>query len=234
MKKYMIIILAVSALLVSAFGGSYGEVVAAQSDTGDATPEAGDAPKDGERSISDQERFIIGVFELEDTDLVVTADQAASLVTLWTSMKDYINEPQMPEGTPDAAAEPAEMTEPEDNSEEVEALFTQIEAVMTADQLQAIADLELDQDAIIAFMEEQGIEMTGRGEGQELPDGAPAGGEGAAPEGDAPADGEGQGGPGAGADGEGGQPGGGGRGGSQVASSTLIDALITLLESKAS
>ena len=231
----MFIILAVAAMMLSAFSGSYSDIVSAQAGDGDDATDPGKGP--GDMGVSDQERFIIGVFELEDTDLAVTADQAASLVTLWTSMKDYIVEPQMPEGEPDEAAEPGEMPEMEDNSEAVEALFTEIEAVMTADQLQAIADLELDQDAISAFMEEQGIEMQERGEGgegQTPPDGAPAGGEeGAAPEGTPPADGgEGQGGPG----GEGGQggPGGGGRGGAQVASSSMIDALITLLESKAS
>ena len=89
MKKYLIALLVVLALMLSAFNGSYSAIVAADDTT--PTPEEGtpgSGPKDGQqREISEQERFIIGVFGLEGTDLAVTVDQAASLATLWTSME---------------------------------------------------------------------------------------------------------------------------------------------------
>jgi len=239
MKKYMLITLAVAALLVSAFGGSYNEVIGKIADsTADdtaPTPQAGTPgaePKDGERPISDQERFIIGVYSLENTDLAVSAEQADSLIPLWTSMKEFSRQPQAmpagtPEATPDAAAEPVE---PVDNSAEISALFEQIEAVLTADQLAAITALELDQAAVMTFMEEQGIEMSEGAQpgqngqdGQTPPAGTPSGDQAPAPQGTPAADGQ--------------QPGGegqpdGGRGGMQVASQNLIDALIELLETK--
>lgn len=233
MKKYLIVLVVLATLLLSAFNGSYNAIV--ESTVNDDTEPTPDGPKDGGLQISDQERFIIGVFELEGTDLAVTADQASSLITLWTSMKEYSQQPMQPmdgtpEATPDMSEEPVE---PEDNSEEVNTLFEQIEAVMTADQLQAIEDLELDQDSVQKFMEEHGIEMgddmqpgQGGGDGQTPPEGTPSGDDMPA-QGTPPANGEDN--PG-GQGGEGGP--GGGRGGAQVASSNLIDVLIELLESK--
>ena len=235
MKKYIIALLVVLALMLSAFNGSFSAIVTA--DDTIPTPEDGNGPKDGQqREISEQERFIMGVFSLEGSDLAVTADQAASLVTLWTAMEEYAQQPmQMPEGTPgtpaDTSAATPEAVEPEDNSEEVSALFDQIEAVMTSDQLAAIAALELDQDSMSTFMEAQGIEMPegmqGLQDGQTPPEGTPDAAM-AAPEGTPAADGNG--GPNGGQPGQGGE----GKGGMRVASTNLIDALITLLESKVS
>lgn len=243
MKKYLIAVLIVLALMLSAFSSSYSEVVRIMVNTAAAdttpTPEDGtpaNGPKDSQRQISDQERFIIGIFELEGTDLAVTSDQAAHLVTLWTSMEEYSQQLQpMMQGTPDGTpAATKAAVEPEDNSEEISALFDQIEAVMTSDQLAAIAALELDQDAITTFMDEQEIEMT---EGMQMqpdqgsqtaPQGTPAHETIPAPQGTPAADGSGNGGPGGGQPGEGGP----GRVGTQVASSNWIDALIKLLETK--
>lgn len=248
MKKHLIVFLALAALAASAFSGSYSEISGKIADTAAAdttpTPDAADpgaAAKDGERPLSDQERFIIGVFTLEGTDLAVTADQAASLVPLWTSMKTYSREPgqmpaQMPAGssdgnsedapaaTPEADGEPAQ---PVDDSEEISALFAQIEAVLTADQLAAIEALELDQEALKSFMEAEGIEMPageqpGQGD-QTPPAGTPSGEAMPAPNGTPPADGQQP---------DGASQPGGERAGFQVASQSLIDALITLLETK--
>ncbi len=244
MKKHFIVFLLLAALAASAFSGSYSEISGKIADTAAAdttpTPDAADpgaAAKDGERPLSDQERFIIGVFTLEGTDLAVTADQAASLVPLWTSMKAYSREPgQMPAGssdnnfgdtpaaTPEAGGEPAQ---PADDSEEISALFAQIEAVLTTDQLAAIEALELDQEALKSFIEAEGIEMPAGeqpGQGAQTPPaGTPSGEAMPAPDGTPPADGQQP-------DGAG-QP-GGERAGFQVASQSLIDALIKLLETK--
>jgi hypothetical protein len=253
MKKNMMVLVVLAAMMLSAFSGSYSAVIGATADnaaedtapTPDSTAPAGGPKEDGERQVSEQERFIIGVFKLEGSDLAVTANQAASLVPLWTSMKEYSHQPMQnmqemqgtPAATPDATVQPVE---PVDNSEDVTALFAQIEAVMTADQLQAIADLDLEQGAIYTFMEEQGIEMpegmqVGQGshpgqDGQALVQGTPSGENMAAPQGTPPAGNSGNGGTG-GPNGQGGQLAGIGRSG-QVASSNLIDALITLLETK--
>lgn len=257
MKKFTIVILAVTALLLSAFAGSYSQVLGQTANSASVeattTPETGNpgnAPKDGgERPISDQEKFIIGVFKIEGTDLAVTAEQAASLIPLWTSMEEYSQQPQpMPAGTPaatpDASATPAE---PVDHSEEISALFGQIETVMTADQLAAITKLELNQDAVKTFMDEQGIEMPAGMQpgqnGQPSPDGTPAANQQPAPQGTPSADQQPasqQGTPAAGGQ----QPGNNGQQGQmgqpesnnavRVASQSLIDALIKLLESKAS
>jgi hypothetical protein len=193
---------------------------------------------DGEgRVVSDQEKLIIGIFELEGSDLAVTSEQATSLIQLWNSMLELTQrEPQEP-GTETADAE--QPAEPENQSEEITTIFEEIQSVLSDEQLAAISALELDQDAIAAFMEEQGIEMGGgmqpgqgeAGEGQTPPEGGqPAEGDGGpggkGPEGEMPADGEGQ--------MQSDERMGGGRGGFQMVSSELVKALIELLESKVS
>jgi hypothetical protein len=243
MKKIMMIALALSALLASAFTGSFNQINVKSIDTLSAdtaaTPEAGApaaSPKEGEeRPVSDQERFIIGIFKLEGTDLAITADQAASLIPLWTSMKAYSQVFQpMPDGTPaatpDASATPVK---PVDHSEEIAALFDQIKAVLTAEQSSAIATLELDQADMKSFMDEQGIEMPGEmGPGRNQPEGTPSADQMPAPQGTPAANGQQP-----GVNTQSGQPGQdnqpeGKNESMRVASQNLIDALIELLESK--
>lgn len=244
MKKIMLIALALSALLASAFTGSFNQIPVNSIDTLSAdtaaTPQAGAPaadPKEGtERPISDQERFILGVFKLEGTDLAITADQAASLIPLWTSMKAYsqVFQPKpdgTPAATPDVSATPEE---PVDHSEEIAALFDQIQAVLTAEQAAAISALELDQAGMKSFMDEQGIEMPeGMGPGQNQPEGTPSADQMPAPQGTPAADGQQPGAnPQSGQLGQGRQPEGKNES-MRVASQNLIDALIALLESKA-
>ncbi len=244
MNKYMIAFLVLTALLASAFTGSFNRIAAQSIDTlttdTAATPDAGapaGGPKEGEeRPISNQERFILGVFKLEGTDLAITSDQAASLIPLWTSMKEYSQVFQpMPEGTPAATSDvSATPEEPVDDSEEITALFDQIEAVLTAEQASAIAALELDQAGVKSFMDEQGIEMPeGMGLGQNQPDeGTPSADQMPAPQGTPAADGQQP-----ETDAQSGQPDQGAQPDGKnenmrAASQNLIDALIELLESK--
>lgn len=244
MKKIMLIALALSALLASAFTGSFNQIPFNSIDTLSAdtaaTPQAGAPaadPKEGtERPISDQERFILGVFKLERTDLAITADQAASLIPLWTSMKAYSQVFQpMPDGTPAATPDvSATPEEPVDHSEEIAALFDQIQAVLTAEQAVAISAFELDQAEMKSFMDEQGIEMPeGMGPGRNQPEGTPSADQMPAPQSTPAADGQQPGAnPQSGQPGQGGQPEGKNEN-MRVASQNLIDALIALLESKA-
>lgn len=222
--------------------------VAAQDNTNDG--QDGERPDDMERSVSEQEQIIIGIFELEDTDLAVTSEQAASLLPLLNSLLEFsqVSGPQggNPEEAPQEAPEEApeeipaeqqeEFVEPENNMEEINAVYEEIQAVLTDEQIQAITSLELSQEDVNALMEELGVEMDAgmqpgsAGPGGEAredgegtpPEGAPSGEEMPAPDkqdGEMPAEGEG------------GQPGGGGgRGGFSMVSNALLEALIALLE----
>lgn len=278
MRSKALSLIAILALFLSACGGSSSEadssaaVPAAIETTEDNAdeaaieqpsadeaapgPEADGSSSDGQmdgqiRTISEQEQFIVGVFELEDTSLAVTSDQATSLIQLWNSMLELTQrQPQAGSQETDEVVQPEE---PLDNSEEIATLFEEIQSVMTDEQLQAISALELDLNAITVFMEEQGIELgngmqPGQGD-QTPPEGIPSDEEMSAPEGTSPADAQGDnsGDPGdkgpdgqSPANGSEGQPQGEGGMGSgcggfiQTASSNLIEALIELLESKIS
>ena len=92
----------------------------------------------GELSATTQ--LIVGTLKLEATDNVVTADQAAELLPLWQTMQ-VLSES-------DAAA-----------TQETEALITQIQETMTAEQKQAITDMNLSREDMMSIMQEQGIAM---------------------------------------------------------------------------
>lgn len=242
----MISILVLSVWLFTACSGS-GETTPAASDlqepqvsssSQDFVPQVEDGsnqqvagPVDmSAQPVNDQTELIVGIFGMEGTDQAISAEQAASLIPLWNSL--------------------LELSQSQDATrEEADVLVEQIKAVLTADQLAAIENMAIDQQAVITFMQEQNIEMSGmqrrQGEGQSFPQGTPSADQMGNPapgtppatgtpgvsapggnpqQGTLPAD---QGQP---ADGQGQQP--GRMGGFNYASSALIEALLDLLESK--
>lgn len=121
-------------------------------------------------------QLIVGTFKLEDTEQAVTAEQAAELLPLWQTMQ-VLSES-------DSAAD-----------QESEALIAQIQETMTAEQMQAITDMNLTRADVMSIMQEQGLAMGGGPAGQnnnsqggntnggggfrpggEIPGGAPPGG----------------------------------------------------------
>jgi hypothetical protein len=124
-------------------------------------------------SMPEATQLIIGTFKLEGTDNAVTAEQAAQLIPLWQVYKDL--------STSSAASQ-----------EEVTALVDQIHGTMTAQQTQAITDLNLTMQDVFATMQELGIAPANRvnpsgtprpnggpgpgGNFQPGPNGVPAGG----------------------------------------------------------
>ena len=87
--------------------------------------------------LSLQTTLLVGTLKLEDTPQAVTPEQAAPLLTLWKAVRS--------------------LAESDTTSEvEVEALTRQIEAAMTAEQLQAIEAMDLTQEDVMALMQELG------------------------------------------------------------------------------
>ena len=166
MKKRTLIF-AIMLILTSTACGS-----ASTSNNASSIPQAG-APT-GELSATTQ--LIVGTLKLEKTENAVTAEQAAELLPLWQTMQ-VLSES-------DSAAE-----------QETEALIAQIQETMTAEQRQAITDMNLAREDMMSIMQEQGLTMGGGPAGQttnpqngntngggfrpgggELPGGAPPGG----------------------------------------------------------
>ena len=95
-----------------------------------ATPPTSDVyvsqnlPTDYEGALAVRNQLAMGTIELNQTDLAISAEQAQTLVPLWQALRST----QQSGGTAQA---------------EVSALLTQIEAAMTPEQLQAIANMKL-------------------------------------------------------------------------------------------
>ena len=87
-------------------------------------------------------QLALGTLMLEETGAAVSPDQAETLLPLWQVLQG---------GTTRGDAE-------------TQALFAQIEKTMTAGQLAAIAGMQLTQDDLRAWMEEQGMGAAGGGD----------------------------------------------------------------------
>jgi hypothetical protein len=107
-------------------------------------------------------QLAIGTLKLEGTGQAVTATQAATLVSLWSSLKS-IESQAMPQGNPQQGNQQSIVT-PGNNiaiQQQVDAQVKQIEAAMTSDQLQAIAKMQITQDSMKTTLQELGITMNG-------------------------------------------------------------------------
>lgn len=100
------------------------------------TPQAGPTAQGGTLPAATQ--LIVGIFKLEGTGQAVTAEQAKGLLPLWQVYQDLL--------TSDTAAQ-----------EEIDALVEQVQETMTAEQIQAITDMNLTQQDIFALMQEKGL-----------------------------------------------------------------------------
>lgn len=135
MKKHILLfVIFLLVISLSACGAASNETQSGSSPIG--------GPSDG--TLPEVTQIVIGTFKLEGTEQAVTAEQAADLLPLWQVYQSL--------STSDAAAQ-----------EEIDALIAQIQETMTDGQMQAIADMELDQEDVFALMQEQGISMGGQG-----------------------------------------------------------------------
>jgi len=100
-------------------------------------------------SLPIRNQLLLGTIELEDTDLEVTAEQAAVLVPLWQAMNSLTRS-----GTSAQA--------------EINALLSQIQATYSEEQIKAIADMQLTRIDFQATLAELGIRVSeGTGQGQQ-------------------------------------------------------------------
>ncbi|CAG0928965.1 hypothetical protein TFLX_01193 [Thermoflexales bacterium] len=175
-------------------------------------------------------QLLLGTLELQGTDLAVTAEQAGALLPLWNNFKTISSSMTPRQGQGYVTPQPQD-----DNAAvlaQMEALVQQIQAVMTSEQIKAIAEMKITRETAMTIMQEQGITLgdpqLGRGNnagnGNLPPQGTPPAGR--------PGDISGNGGPGAPPNGQ--QPGNGQmpapRAGGGMISPELVDALIQMLE----
>lgn len=97
-------------------------------------------------SLPELTELMLGTFQLEETDLAVTREQAKQLLPLWKMTRSLSDS--------DSTAQ-----------KELDAVASQIGDLMTKQQLDAISDMGLTFANMRTIMEEQGIEMAaGRGD----------------------------------------------------------------------
>jgi hypothetical protein len=130
MKKLTFVLLTILVITLTACGSaSNGTVPSSVSQNGAPT---------GELPVTTQ--LIIGTLELDETENAVTAEQAAELLPLWQTLQ-VLSES-------DTAAQ-----------QETDALITQIQETMTAEQMQAITDMSLTREDMMSIMQQQGLTM---------------------------------------------------------------------------
>ena len=122
-----------------------------------------------EDALSVAQQLSLGSLLLEETDLAVDTDQAADLVPYWKLYRSLLG---------------SDTTAPE----ELDSLLKEIQEIMTAEQVNYIANLQLNQETMMILVNELGIidlRQDGTGEGgtgfvppEGLPDGVRPGGGG--------------------------------------------------------
>lgn len=132
MNKTTFLILMIITLILTACSGTPNTAAPASGTQG--------GPTSGE--LSAPLRVAIGTLKLDGTAKAVTAKQAAELLPLWETLKDLYSS--------DTAA-----------TEEVDALVTQIQETMTANQIQAITAMNLTRQDMFSVMQSQGVGFGG-------------------------------------------------------------------------
>lgn len=89
-----------------------------------------------------ESRLAVGTLSLEGTGLAVSPDQAQQLLPLWEKVKSLETE--------GATTTPADL----------QAVYKQIEAVMTADQIAQIQKMTLSQNQLQVLMTKYGVQIT--------------------------------------------------------------------------
>jgi hypothetical protein len=138
------------ALLLASCGGT-----AATAPTGDIYTSP-NLPVDYEGALAVRNQLAMGTIELNQTDLAFSAEQAQTLIPLWQALRST----QQGGGTAQA---------------EVSALLSQIEAAMTPEQIQFIADMKLTFTDMQSWASANGITLGSNG-------GTPGQGSGMSPE----------------------------------------------------
>ena len=184
MKRIGLTLLMVLAFALSACGNSLSTITtqaaAGTQVTTGVQSVAGSLNANFDNAISIEYQLLFGAFKLEGTDLAVTADQAKVLLPLWQQVQALNpgmgpGQGNAPQGQADAtSAAPANSS---DSQKQIDTLLKQIQAAMTADQIQAIADMKLTQASAMTILQDQGISMGGPGgiggNGQQQPQSTP-------------------------------------------------------------
>ncbi len=132
--SFLLWVLVILALLASACSGS---AVTTTTNSSAGTIAQGQNPA-ANASLSEATKLAVGMLKLEGTDQAVTADQAATLVTLWQAYQALSN---------------SDTTAPV----ELEAVIQQIQGAMTPEQVKAIEAMQLTRQSMNEALQALGV-----------------------------------------------------------------------------
>ena len=154
MKKLMLLLLAISALVLAACSGSeetsepdvQSETAVEANSDEVQTVEKLRLVADYADALSPQSQLALGTLQLEETDLALDEALAAELLPLWQALQSLSNS----EVTADA---------------ELNAVVNQIQDAMAVEQIQAIADMKLTEESFTTLLDSGELTFRGRGYG---------------------------------------------------------------------
>jgi hypothetical protein len=167
-KRFLLVVLVISGLLFAGCQKDYtltpvdvnvdvDQTTSVETDddvaTSDSEGSEDTAKKFNAGELGETNELALGTLLLEDTGDAISPDQAASLLPLWQVVQSGSLQSQA----------------------ETDAVLNQIKAMMTDSQLNTIQSLELKQEDMAAWMDEQGIAMAGPGTGGATEDTGPQG-----------------------------------------------------------
>ncbi len=140
--------------LMAACSGSNINTIKSTSGTAQTTSQGTGAPRfnsplktDYENALPIATQLALGLFKLEETDTPLTAQQATELIPLWKAYKSLSN---------------SDTSSPM----ELDALITQIQETLSADQLQSIINMKLTGEMLGQLAQERNLNLGGPGEGR--------------------------------------------------------------------
>ncbi len=131
------ILLLLLALPLAACGGT--STQSAQAVEAEGTPMPDETVTTG-NSTSESMQLALGILSLQNSEVPLTVEQAATLLPLWKAVRSL--------GESDTAAQA-----------EIDALYTQIRSLLTEEQQAAVDGMSFDRESMAALSQELGIEM---------------------------------------------------------------------------
>ncbi len=145
-QSRLLISLLVATLVISACGTAATEANSLPGTTAQSAGASGSsAQTDSAASdLPNSLKMALGTFKLADSANDISAEEAAALLPLWKAVRSL--------GSSETVA-----------TEEIEALYIQIQETMSADQIAAIDQMELTQASMAEIAEDLGIELFSNG-----------------------------------------------------------------------
>lgn len=138
-----------------------------------ATPIVGASQND--TVVSEDMQLLLGIINLYGTGQAITKEQAANLLPLWQQYQTLSQSSMPAMSTPDGT-QPQATPQPQSTpaapaamptispaiQTQIDSLITQIKAVLTSAQIQAIADMKLTQSKAMQIMQTYGLDTAGK------------------------------------------------------------------------